>query len=185
MPPVAAGLAGSGRSRHAEPEARRSVQRGRGQAMVELALLLPLFVLLVIVVFDAGRIVAANSTLSNAARHAARVLSVQNWTGSECDGMTDLTACATAVARARSAGLEGVPTVAVSCWKNKPNIDTVPVNAPWTDRYDAIDCANRKIGNRIRVDLTSRIELITPLVSRVWPVNDLVAWSAPIVEGIH
>lgn len=45
----------------------------RGQAMVEFALIVPLFVLITLGIFDAGRAVYAHHTASNAARAAARV----------------------------------------------------------------------------------------------------------------
>jgi Flp pilus assembly protein TadG len=44
----------------------------RGQSMVELALVLPVFILLLVAIFDLGHVVWANDTLSNAAREAAR-----------------------------------------------------------------------------------------------------------------
>lgn len=44
----------------------------RGQALVEFALVVPIFLLLLISIFDLGHVVWANDTLSNAAREAAR-----------------------------------------------------------------------------------------------------------------
>lgn len=46
--------------------------RSRGQAAVEFALLVPIFVLLLVGIFDLGRGVYAWSTLNNAAREGAR-----------------------------------------------------------------------------------------------------------------
>ncbi|MDQ2673263.1 MAG: pilus assembly protein [Chloroflexota bacterium] len=48
-------------------------QRTRGQAMVEFALVVPLFVLLLVGLFDVGRAVFAFHTVNNAAREAARL----------------------------------------------------------------------------------------------------------------
>lgn len=45
----------------------------RGQSMVEFALAVPIFILVLVGVFDLGRAVYAYSTLNNAAREAARV----------------------------------------------------------------------------------------------------------------
>jgi Flp pilus assembly protein TadG len=45
----------------------------RGQTLVEFALLLPVFLLLLLGILDGGRAVYAYSTIANAARHAARV----------------------------------------------------------------------------------------------------------------
>lgn len=52
---------------------RRSGDRSRGQALVEFALAFPLFVLIVIGLFDAGRAVYSYNTVANSARAAARV----------------------------------------------------------------------------------------------------------------
>lgn len=44
----------------------------RGQALVEFALVIPVFLLLVMGIFDLGRAVYANNTINNAAREAGR-----------------------------------------------------------------------------------------------------------------
>jgi hypothetical protein len=44
----------------------------RGQALVEFALILPVFVLLIVAIFDFGRVVWATTSVTNAAREAAR-----------------------------------------------------------------------------------------------------------------
>jgi Flp pilus assembly protein TadG len=46
---------------------------GRGQALVEFALVIPLFLLIVVGLFDLGRAVFAYNTLTNAAREGARM----------------------------------------------------------------------------------------------------------------
>ena len=52
---------------------RRSLPHGRGQALVEFALVVPLFVLLLVGLFDVGRAVFSFHTVNNAAREAARL----------------------------------------------------------------------------------------------------------------
>ena len=53
---------------------RRFVRdRGRGQALVEFALIIPIFLLVVLGLFDLGRAVLYHSTLSNASREAVRL----------------------------------------------------------------------------------------------------------------
>jgi Flp pilus assembly protein TadG len=47
-------------------------QKPRGQAMVEFALVIPVFILLMVGIFDLGRVIWVNDTLSTAAREAAR-----------------------------------------------------------------------------------------------------------------
>ena len=54
-----------------------------GQTLVEFALVFPVFILLLFGLLDMGRYVYLNSTLSQAAREAARVAAVEaSWTGS-------------------------------------------------------------------------------------------------------
>ena len=57
--------------------------RSRGQAMVEFALVIPIFILLMVGLFDLGRVVWVNDTLATAAREAARFAIVHG--GSEAN----------------------------------------------------------------------------------------------------
>lgn len=60
---------------------RRSQNRDRGQTLVEFALILPVFVLVMLGVLDLGRAVFAYHTINNSAREAVRVAIVnQNTT---------------------------------------------------------------------------------------------------------
>jgi Flp pilus assembly protein TadG len=63
--------------------ARGRRSRSRGQSLVEFALVLPVFLLMLFGLIDMGRYVYLNSTLSQAAREAARVAVVEaSWMGS-------------------------------------------------------------------------------------------------------
>jgi Flp pilus assembly protein TadG len=67
---------------------RRQADKTRGQTLVEFALILPIFVLVLVGIFDLGRGVYVYNTLNNAAREAVRVAIVnQNCTaiGNEAD----------------------------------------------------------------------------------------------------
>lgn len=55
---------------------RAAPRRGRGQALVEFAFVLPIIVLLAFGFIDVGRAVFEHNTLSNAAREASRVAAV-------------------------------------------------------------------------------------------------------------
>lgn len=48
-------------------------RRGRGQALAEFALVVPIFLLIMVSIFDLGRAVFAYNTLTNAAREGARM----------------------------------------------------------------------------------------------------------------
>ena len=58
---------------------RRRAGNERGQALVEFALVLPIFVLLLVAIFDLGRAVFAYNTLTNAAREGARMAIVNQY----------------------------------------------------------------------------------------------------------
>src|SRR5919106_5744427 len=77
-------------------------QPGRGQTLVEFALVLPLFVLLLFGILDFGRAVLAYNSISNAAREGSRtaivnqrvsdiqVRAVDQATGVQLDGASDV-----------------------------------------------------------------------------------------------
>ena len=54
----------------------------RGQALVEFALILPIFIFLLVAIFDLGHVVWANNALATAAREAARVAVVNGGSNS-------------------------------------------------------------------------------------------------------
>jgi len=56
--------------------------RSRGQAMVEFALVIPVFILLMVSLFDFGRVIWVNDTLASAAREAVRFAIVHGGTES-------------------------------------------------------------------------------------------------------
>lgn len=58
---------------------RRTHRRGRGQALAEFALILPLFLLVMVAIFDLGRAIFAFNTLTNAAREGARLAIVNQY----------------------------------------------------------------------------------------------------------
>jgi hypothetical protein len=62
------------------------MDKARGQGLVEFALVLPIFVLVLFGIFDVGRAVYVNSTLSQAAREGARLAAVEAaWVGRDTD----------------------------------------------------------------------------------------------------
>lgn len=58
---------------------RRAAGEARGQSLVEFGLILPIFVLLLVGLFDVGRAVYAYNTLNNAAREAGRLAIVDQF----------------------------------------------------------------------------------------------------------
>ena len=60
-------------------------RRESGQSLVEFALILPIFVLMLVGLFDLGHAVYATSTTQNAAREAARLAGVDQFAAHICD----------------------------------------------------------------------------------------------------
>ena len=60
--------------------ARHGGRRPRGQGLIEFALVIPIFLLLLVALFDLGRAVFAYNTLTNAAREGARMAIVNQYT---------------------------------------------------------------------------------------------------------
>src|SRR6187551_3611775 len=56
-----------------------STRRDRGQALMEFALVIPVFLLILVALFDLGRAVFAYNTLTNAAREGARIAIVNQY----------------------------------------------------------------------------------------------------------
>ncbi len=58
-------------------------ERERGQSLIEFAIVLPVFMLIIFGLVDVGRLVYTNATLSQAAREGARLAASEaNWVGS-------------------------------------------------------------------------------------------------------
>lgn len=81
---------------------RRRRRAARGQSLVEFALVLPVLLLIMLGLFDAGRAIYAYNTVSNAAKEAART------------GIVDQTVATIQNEAAQSAIALGIPAAGVS-----------------------------------------------------------------------
>ena len=91
--------------------------RGRGQALVEFALVFPVFMLVLFGILDVGRYVYVSNALNEASREGARYGSVEQWQYS-CPasvGSPDLFTCTSAVTLGRLAGAPANVTATVTC----------------------------------------------------------------------
>jgi Flp pilus assembly protein TadG len=121
----------------------------RGQGLTEFALVIPIFLLLVVALFDLGRAVFAYNTLTNAAREGARIAIVNQYTPS-------------IVARAKSqtniVELDD-PSVSVTFW----NVGTD--GKPDTSQPQ---CNNRvAVGCLVIVRFEATYRPITPFISNI------------------
>lgn len=153
-----------------------------GQTLVEFALVLPVFIVMLFGLLDAGRYVYMNSVLSQAAREGARVAAVEAfWIGSidpSC-GTAGGPACPTSVTGASNslqadiaaaanrmvAPFGAVKHVYFSC---QPVGTAPPANWTNTD-CAAANRASTKNAVWVRVDLT--FTPLTPIVGSSWTLT--------------
>jgi Flp pilus assembly protein TadG len=97
---------------------RRSGPRSRGQALVEFALIFPIFMLVLFGIIDVGRYVYVSNSLNEASREGARFGSVEQWQYA-CPasvGSPDRFTCTSAVTLGRLAGAPANVAATVTCW---------------------------------------------------------------------
>ncbi|HEX6139533.1 MAG TPA: TadE family protein [Candidatus Limnocylindria bacterium] len=128
------------------PFVRRSKRRSRGQSLVEFALILPIFLLVLMGILDLGRAVYYSSTLSNAAREAAR------------QGIVDQT-CSHVVDQAlqRSVGMDNVAVEVV--WLDGSNTQT--------RTCQPVETGTAKFGNRVLVTVDYDYNAATPIIGNL------------------
>ncbi len=149
-------------------------RRSRGQALVEFALVVPMFLLLIFAIVDVGRYVYANNALNQTAREAARVGAVTS--RPDCAAGTRA-ACVNEIARERltgfglkagtaSSGSEATPGVYVQCRRWDGFVSG-------TVDYDVIAMADCRGGDTLVIQLNHEFVLITPLVAQFLGDQDL------------
>jgi Flp pilus assembly protein TadG len=149
---------------------RARAQRSRGQSLVEFALVLPVFMLLLFGLIDMGRYVYMNSTLSQAAREGARVAAVEAfWIGradASC-GAIGGPVCPANVAALRTDVLDGAnrmmaPFGSIVSADLYTSCDAATAPSPVTTQT----CASRGIGTSIAsVRVVMVFRPITPVIS--------------------
>jgi Flp pilus assembly protein TadG len=142
----------------------------RGQSLVEFALVLPIFAIMLFGIIDLGRYVFTANSLNNGAREAARFASVVN-RPTECTGLSR-DACATSVAQSHAWGVPANSVdVIVAC-----------------ERYSAGGTASNPGIANCRTDdfLTVRTEaeftLVTPLIAQFLGDQTIVGESRVTVN---
>jgi Flp pilus assembly protein TadG len=130
-------------------------RRSRGQAIAEFALIIPLFLLILMALFDLGRAVFINNGLTNAAREAARLAIVNQ----------DSTLVAQrAQAMAFGVTITTTPDDLVAYYRSNPDIDDVESNEP---------CDNSDADHEIAVGCVAVVtaeadwQPITPIVGNI------------------
>ncbi len=162
-------------------------RRSRGQSLVEFALVLPVFFLLLFGLIDMGRYVYMNSTLSQAVREGARVAAVEAfWMGrpdASC-GAAGGPVCPANLAALRTDILDGAnrmmaPFGSIVSANLYTSCDAATAPSPVTTQT----CSSRVIGSSIasvRVVLVFRP--ITPLISSFFPSITTEASATMVVN---
>jgi Flp pilus assembly protein TadG len=145
-------------------------RKSRGQSLVEFAIVIPIFMLTVLGLIDAARLVYLNSTVSQAAREGARVGSVESsYRGSSDDACgtlggpvcpsndSALLADIRTGANRMMVPFGTVGNVYVSCVESTGT----PPSGSWTGST----CSKNSSGNLISVRVTSDFHPITPFLS--------------------
>lgn len=134
-------------------------KRDRGQTLVEFALILPIFILLLVGIFDMGRGVFAYNTINNAAREAVRV-AIVNQTNSVIE--------AEAIKQAVTLNLTGTD---------------VDVNFLQPDYSNAAPCnATPRTGCVVEVIVRYQYTAATPIIGNIVGVLDLEGSSRQPIE---
>jgi Flp pilus assembly protein TadG len=137
--------------------ASTSARSMRGQSLVEFALVLPLFLLLIFGTVDGGRAVFSYNDMAQATRNVARVASTACFqTGTACDASTGPIAATIA----SQSGMLVKPTWTVACIN--PATDAVPTNT-------GPDFC--KVGYLVRVAISAPFAFVTPVASSFAPIT--------------
>jgi len=151
-------------------------QAGLGQALVEFALIIPVFLLMLFGVVDAGRYVYMNGVLSQAAREGARLAAVEaSWIGNPTNDPScnqpggpvcpataaALTTDATAAANRMVAPFGSISTLYISC----DPAGSAPTGA-WTSGT-ACTKNSGATGNIVSVRVLLTFTPITPVIAQI------------------
>jgi Flp pilus assembly protein TadG len=145
---------------------------GRGQTLVEFALVFPIFILLLFGLIDVGRLIFATTAVSNAAREGARAGSVEaSWIGSSdaaCGAVggpvcpADLATLRTHITAA--ANREMAPFGSVTdLYTNCVSSTGTPPAGSWT----TTTCASRSSGGLLSVRVTYTWRALTPIIGDI------------------
>lgn len=164
----------------------------RGQSLVEFALVLPIFVLLLFGLLDMGRAIYINNTLSQVTREAARLATAQaSWVGETtsteptCNtaggpvcpaDVATLKANLDAAANRMAVGMGTIPSTQIYLQCN-PSTSTAPTGA-WTGST----CNTRTSGSLVSVRIAYTFQMITPIVGQIANNLSLSATTTMVIN---
>ncbi len=139
--------------------ARSELRRARGQSIVELALVLPVLLLLVLAAVDLGRIFFARIAVANAAREGAYEAAYRGTYVSN-SGCSDSNSVMCAVLNEAQTSL----TIA-------------PADVAWSCN-NAGGCAPGGFGDRVTIKVSGHFELLTPILAVFFGGTDIAFSSS-------
>jgi hypothetical protein len=192
----------------APPHLRSSACGERGQTLVEFAIALPLFLVAVFGVLDAGRLIHANSVLSQAAREGARLAATEvGWVGLTGGGCVtepgsigsgnpgahvcpaDVPAMKTHVVDAVNRMTVGVGTISVvhlSC--NGGDVADPAPSGAWTDVSGGNGCDDASgtvlgaSGDLVSVRIEHTFQPVTPIIGSLIGSMTISGSSSMVIQ---
>jgi Flp pilus assembly protein TadG len=159
----------------------------RGQALVEFALVIPIFLLLVFGMMDMGRFVYMHSTLSQAAREGARLGAVEAyWVGStdpSCNTSggpvcpANLAALRTDVLAAANRMMTPFGNIAATKLYTSCDATTAP-SGNWTTQT----CLSNQPGQLMSVRVEYTIQPMTPIINAFFPSITSTASATMVIN---
>jgi Flp pilus assembly protein TadG len=147
---------------------RHRAERTRGQALVEFALVIPFFLLLLFGIIDMARFVYDSNSLNEVAREAARQGTVGRQPA-DCNGLGRV-ACVKILVQHRITAVGVADSdITVVCYR-VPNAGTPPADGTQADTCGP----TWKGGDLVRVQISTNFTLVTPFVAQ---------FLAPTVTG--
>jgi Flp pilus assembly protein TadG len=139
--------------------------RTRGQALVEFALVVPLFLLVLFGILDMSRFVYNSNALNEAAREGARQGTVA-WRPVDCNGLGRVACVQTLVQHRITAVGVATSDITVVCYRI-PSNGTQP-----SDGAQADTCGPTwQGGDLVRVQISTPFTLVTPLIAQFLAPN--------------
>jgi Flp pilus assembly protein TadG len=146
---------------------RTDSDRSRGQALVEFALVVPIFILVLVGIMDLGRAVYYSSTLNNAAREGARL----GITDQMCKDIYDKT-------RTHSVGVGSSVVVTIQVLNPDASLKATCPATP-----SSTDYVSGALGDFIDVTVTFSYTAATPIIGNLVGTIGLKGESKFVIES--
>ena len=134
-------------------------RRQRGQGLVEFALVMPIMLLIMMGIFDFGRVFVSYAMASNALRGALRNAEVFGYN----DTTINYTDCASMRSTIKKVFFAGKPTITIQYQKASTGT-IIPCSGA------SIDASLLANGDLLEINVTNTVKLITPFISQIVPV---------------